>query len=63
MAALRDECNAVLKTITDLGLTERETRNLQEQIETESAKEIAVKLEQVTKDIEEIRKETQTLMK
>lgn len=63
MAALRDECNAVLKTITDLGLTERETRNLQEQIETESAKEIAIKLEQVTKDIEEIRKESQILMK
>jgi Tfp pilus assembly protein PilO len=49
--------------VTDLGAVERECRNLQEQIDSETAKETAVKLERVNKDLQEIRKETEVLLK
>lgn len=60
---LRDECGNILKAISDLGLAERESRNLQEQIETEKVKEVAVKLNRVYSDLEQIQKETQMLIK
>ncbi|KAJ8946713.1 hypothetical protein NQ318_006971 [Aromia moschata] len=63
LAALRDECSSILKAVTDLGLAERESRNLQEQIENEKSKEIAAKLERVNSDLEQIQKETQSLLK
>ncbi|KAG5882538.1 hypothetical protein JTB14_038149 [Gonioctena quinquepunctata] len=63
LAALRNECNSILKTTTDLGLTERECRNLEEQIEFEKSIEIDSKLERVYSDLAQIQKETNILMK
>ncbi|KAJ8949666.1 hypothetical protein NQ314_008127 [Rhamnusium bicolor] len=62
LAALRDECSCILKAVNDLGLAERESRNLQEQIETEKSKDFAVKLDRVCSDLEQIQKETQLLL-
>ncbi|KAJ8966465.1 hypothetical protein NQ317_011452 [Molorchus minor] len=62
LATLRDECSSILKAVTDLGLAERESRNLQEQIETERSKEVAAKLERVCSDLEQIQKETQSII-
>lgn len=61
LAQLRDDCSSIIKAVTDLGAVEREYRNLQEQIDSETAKESAVKLERVNKDLQEIRKETESL--
>lgn len=63
LVALRDEFNITLKAVSDVGQIEREIRNLQEQIDSENAKEIGVKLERVESDLLQIQKETQSLMK
>ncbi|CAH1159319.1 unnamed protein product [Phaedon cochleariae] len=63
LAALRDECNNILKAVTDMGVVERESRNIQEQIETEKAKEVGLKLDRVYSDLALIQKETQNLLK
>lgn len=63
MAALRDEFNIILKTLEDLGVVERECRNLEEQIEIEKSKEVSVKLERVISDLRQIQKETDMMKK
>ncbi|XP_023016025.1 coiled-coil domain-containing protein 22 homolog [Leptinotarsa decemlineata] len=63
LAALRDECSNILKAVTDIGLAERESRNLQEQIESEKSKEIGVKLDRVYSDLTQIQRETEMLIK
>ncbi|CAH0560840.1 unnamed protein product [Brassicogethes aeneus] len=63
LAALRDECSGILKAVEDLGLSERESRNLQEQVETEKVKDIGKKLERVNQDLEQMKKETNILLK
>lgn len=60
---MRDECSAILKAVADLGRVERESRNLQEQIETEKSKEMSVKLDRVLADLAQIKKETQMILK
>lgn len=60
---MRDEFNIILKAVSNVGLIERECRNLQEQIDTEKAKNIGTKLERVKADILLIQKETEMLMK
>ncbi|VEN41451.1 unnamed protein product [Callosobruchus maculatus] len=62
LASLRDECGLILKAVTELGQTERESRNLYEQIETEKSKEMSLKLERVCSDLAQIEKETHTLV-
>lgn len=44
-------------------MLERESRNLQEQVDAEIAKETAIKLDRVTADLEQVRKETALLLK
>lgn len=63
LATLRSECNDVVQAVTDLGLVERECRNLQEQVDAEMSREIGVKLDKVNADLAEIRHETTALMK
>ncbi|CAH1106385.1 unnamed protein product [Psylliodes chrysocephalus] len=63
LAALRDEFNIILKTLEDLGVVERECRNLEEQIEIEKSKEVSVKLERVISDLRQIQKETDMMKK
>lgn len=63
LAALRDEFSTILRDVSDVGQIERECRNLQEQIDTEKAKEIGAKLERVESDLLQIEKETESLVK
>lgn len=45
-----------------MGQAERELRNLEEQVETEKSKDFRSKLEQVQRDLVEIKKEIEVLM-
>ncbi|KAI4464089.1 jm1 protein [Holotrichia oblita] len=57
LATLHNDCGAIIQTITEMGVTERESRNLQEQIDTEISKAVGISLEQVNADIQNVRKE------
>lgn len=57
LATLHNDCGAIIQAITEMGVTERESRNLQEQIDTEISKAVGISLEQVNADILNIRKE------
>lgn len=63
LANLHNDCSQILQAISNLGLAERESRNLQEQVEAEINKEIGAKLERVQNDLQEVRKETALLIK
>lgn len=63
MAGLRNEFGIILRDVSDVGQIERECRNLQEQIDTEKAKEIGAKLERVESDLLQIESETESLLK
>lgn len=63
LAALHTECEDVIQTVTNLGLVERESRNLEEQIDAETAKGMQAKLERVQNDLLEVRKEAALLIK
>lgn len=63
LAGLRNEFGIILRDVSDVGQIERECRNLQEQIDTEKAKEIGAKLERVESDLLQIETETESLMK
>ncbi|XP_066154513.1 coiled-coil domain-containing protein 22-like [Euwallacea fornicatus] len=62
LAALREECNGILQAVSDMGQSERELRNLEEQIETEKSKNVNEKFEKVQNDLTEIKKEIQLLL-
>lgn len=63
LAALHNECDEIIKTVTNIGLAERESRNLQEQVDMEISKGTSAKLEKVNNDLEEVRKEISLLLK
>lgn len=60
---MHSECSDIIKAVTELGLLERESRNLQEQVDAEMAKGTAVKLDRVTADLEQVKKESALLLK
>ena len=62
LISLHKECGDIIQAVTRLGVTERESRNLQEQIDIEVAKAISVNLDKVTADLNNIKKETALLM-
>ncbi|XP_066257152.1 coiled-coil domain-containing protein 22 homolog [Euwallacea similis] len=62
LAALREECDGILQAVSDMGQSERELRNLEEQIEIEKSKNVNEKLEKVQSDLTEIKKEIQLLL-
>nr|XP_022906942.1 coiled-coil domain-containing protein 22 [Onthophagus taurus] len=57
LATLHSDCGAIIQAITELGLTERESRNLQEQIDSEVMKSTGVSLERVNVDLQNVKKE------
>ncbi|KAF5285613.1 hypothetical protein FQR65_LT13094 [Abscondita terminalis] len=62
LASLHNDCADVVQTVTNVGLVERECRNLQEQIDAEMSKEIKNKLERLNNDIAEMKKENALLI-
>ncbi|XP_018336686.1 coiled-coil domain-containing protein 22 homolog [Agrilus planipennis] len=63
LATLHSECNQIVQTVTDLGVMEREARNLQDQVDIELSRETASKLERVLYDLSEVKKENEILAK
>lgn len=63
LAGLHKDCNEIVAAISNLGILEREYRNLEEQVESEISKEYGTKLERVNKDLLEIKKEIASLIK
>ncbi|KAK5643290.1 hypothetical protein RI129_007135 [Pyrocoelia pectoralis] len=61
LATLHNDCGEVVQAVTNLGLVERECRNLQEQIDAELLREIGSKLERLNVDIAAIKKENAEL--
>lgn len=57
LAALHNDCGEIIQAITEMGVIERESRNLQEQIDIEVSKATGVSLERVNADIQNIKKE------
>ncbi|GLV35520.1 uncharacterized protein CBL_01332 [Carabus blaptoides fortunei] len=62
LATMHTEYGEVVRASTDLGSIIRESRNLQEQVDTEEAREIGARLERVMADLNQVRSETLTLM-
>ncbi|KAB0799648.1 hypothetical protein PPYR_07528 [Photinus pyralis] len=61
LATLHGDCGEVVQAVTNLGLVERECRNLQEQIDAELLRETGSKLERLNADIAAIKKENAEL--
>lgn len=62
-ANLHGVCGDLVKLATDLGQIERECSNLQEQIDSERDKDIETKLNRALTDLEQIKRETDALLK
>lgn len=62
LAALHENCEALITTIHDTGVIMREIRVLEDQIETESKKKIQTNLEKITNDLQQMKKENSVLM-
>lgn len=62
LAALHENCEALISTIHDTGVIMREIRVLEDQIENESNKKIEANLEKITNDLQEMKKENSVLM-
>eukprot|EP00117_Sycon_ciliatum_P009188 scpid37750/ scgid11585/ Coiled-coil domain-containing protein 22 homolog len=57
LATLHDEFDQLIKAVEETGMTLREIRDLEDQIEKETKKGVRENLEKITKDYEEIRAE------
>ncbi|KAK4886403.1 hypothetical protein RN001_002674 [Aquatica leii] len=62
LATLHKDCGEVVQAVTTVGLVERESRNLQEQIDAELCKEVTSKLERLNNDIIEMKRENALLI-
>lgn len=60
---MHNEYSEVSRASTELGSIIRESRNLQEQVDTEEAREIGARLDRVMADLNQVRSETATLLK
>ncbi|XP_034937150.1 coiled-coil domain-containing protein 22 homolog [Chelonus insularis] len=61
LATLHSDCSELVKLVEETGATMREIRDLEEQIDAESAKNIEANLERITADLEQMRQETASL--
>ncbi|KAK9876652.1 hypothetical protein WA026_014028 [Henosepilachna vigintioctopunctata] len=63
LVSLHSECGEIVKIVSDIGFIERECRNLQELIDIETTKEIAVKLKRLNEDLQQMKEENINLQK
>ncbi|KAL7292033.1 hypothetical protein TKK_0014316 [Trichogramma kaykai] len=61
LATLHGDCNEIVSLVQETGATIREIRDLEEQIESESSKNIGPNLERITADLKQMRQETAAL--
>ncbi|KAK0162632.1 hypothetical protein PV327_006395 [Microctonus hyperodae] len=62
LATLHSDCSELVTLVEETGTTLREIRDLEEQIDTESAKNIEANLQRITADLEQMRQETASLV-
>ncbi|XP_070166150.1 coiled-coil domain-containing protein 22 homolog [Polyergus mexicanus] len=61
LAMLHSDCNELVSLVEETGATIREIRDLEEQIDSESAKNVGANLERITADLKQMRQETAAL--
>ncbi|XP_012233025.2 coiled-coil domain-containing protein 22 homolog [Linepithema humile] len=61
LATLHSEFNELVSLVEETGATIREIRDLEEQIDTESAKNVGANLERITADLKQMKQETAAL--
>ncbi|XP_046598581.1 coiled-coil domain-containing protein 22 homolog isoform X1 [Neodiprion lecontei] len=62
LATLHSDCAELVTLVEEIGATVREIRDLEEQIDSESAKNVGANLERITADLKQMKQETATLM-
>ncbi|KAH1187939.1 hypothetical protein KIL84_009461 [Mauremys mutica] len=62
LAALHENCSQLIQTIEDAGAIQRETRDLEEQIESEGTKKTLANLERILSDYRALRQENAALL-
>ncbi|XP_062577497.1 coiled-coil domain-containing protein 22 homolog [Saccostrea cucullata] len=62
LAALHENCEQLVKTVTDTGVIMREIRELEDQIMYESKNKVLSNLEKITKDYQQMKKENQSMI-
>lgn len=63
LAAMHENCNLLISTVESTGAIMREARDLEDQIETESAKKMDDNLKRIAKDYSAVKKENDSLIK
>ncbi|XP_059474535.1 coiled-coil domain-containing protein 22 homolog [Neocloeon triangulifer] len=61
LATLHNDCSKIVKFVEETGSILREIRDLEDQIETETSKNISANLERITADLVQMRKESAAL--
>ncbi|XP_008546679.1 coiled-coil domain-containing protein 22 homolog [Microplitis demolitor] len=61
LATLHSDCAELINLVEETGTVVREIRDLEEQIDTESKKNIGANLERITADLDQMRQETASL--
>ncbi|XP_012254976.2 coiled-coil domain-containing protein 22 homolog isoform X2 [Athalia rosae] len=61
LATLHSDCGELVTLVEETGATVREIRDLEEQIDSESAKNVGANLERITADLKQMQQETATL--
>lgn len=61
LAMLHSDCNELVSLVEETGATIREIRDLEEQIDSESAKNVGANLERITADLKQMKQETAAL--
>ncbi|KAK3916236.1 Coiled-coil domain-containing protein 22-like protein [Frankliniella fusca] len=61
LATLHSECSELVKMVEETGANVRESRDLEDQIETESAKKVSDNLERISADLRQMKQETASL--
>ncbi|XP_044735702.1 coiled-coil domain-containing protein 22 homolog [Chrysoperla carnea] len=61
LVTLHSDCNDIIEVAKQTGSIVREIRDLQEQVDTEKSYDIGARIDRITADLEQVRKETTTL--
>ncbi|KAJ1530455.1 hypothetical protein ONE63_005357 [Megalurothrips usitatus] len=61
LATLHSECSELVKMVEETGACVRESRDLEDQIETESAKNVGANFERISADLRQMKQETASL--
>lgn len=61
LATLHSDCNELVSLVEETGATIREIRDLEEQIDSESAKNVGANLERITADLKQMKQESAAL--